>query len=203
MSSSRTFNYISIYSILKTLTSFISHCFACHQWQSWTGLFPGCLPKCLLCAGRFLSGLHPTYHFSFKRLSPDMLLANQLRKALFMQNYSQAGQRRHAHLQGRWDRRRELWFSPVVQLTKHWTSFLYLVCDLSSDGTGETLVLVPVPFSSVWDSPNKGCCLDFFPFSAKFSPRKAIFGSPPAVLLQATGYPLRSKSVFCATMAFS
>lgn len=68
MSGSCTFNYISSYSILKTLTSFISHCFACHQWQSQTELFAGCLPKCLLCARKFFSGLHPIYHFSIKKI---------------------------------------------------------------------------------------------------------------------------------------
>lgn len=68
MSGSHTFNYISSYSILKTLTSFISHCFTCHQGQSQIELFMSCLPKCLLCARKLLSGLHPTYHFSIKKI---------------------------------------------------------------------------------------------------------------------------------------
>jgi len=68
MSGGRTFNYISSYSVLKTLTSFISHCFACHEWQSQIDLFADCLPECLLYARKFLSGLHPTYHFSIKKI---------------------------------------------------------------------------------------------------------------------------------------
>lgn len=68
MSGSRTFNSVSSYSTLKSLTSFIRHCFSCHQWQARTESFPGCLPMCLLSARKFLSGLHPTYHFGMKKM---------------------------------------------------------------------------------------------------------------------------------------
>lgn len=181
MSRSHTFNYISSYSILKTLTSFISHCFACHQWRSRTELFAGCLPKSLLWARRFLSSLHPTCHLSFKRLSPDILLANQLRKALFMQNHSQAGWRRHAHLQGRWDRPRELWFSPVVQLTKHWTSFS--VSRLWSILMAQRKHRCRCPSAPSDTLPTRGCCLDFFPSSTKFSTQKGNSRFLPSKLL--------------------
>lgn len=177
MSSSPTFNYVSSYSILKTLTSFISHRFACHHWQPQIELFAGCLPQCLVCVRKFLSGFHPTYHFSVKKI----IIRRALGKAPQESNghaQSQPGRtERHAHVQGEVRDARELWFSPAVQLTKHRTSFLYLVCDLSSDGTGETLGLVPS--SSAPGSPSQRMLLRPCPPSAKSSTQKGNCTFPP------------------------
>lgn len=124
MSGSCTLNYIPSFSIFKALTFFISHCFACHQWQAWIEPFTGCLPKCLLWARPFLPGLHPTYHFSIKKdYHQTCSWQATSGKQRSCKTHSQAGQRRHAHSQGNVRRAGELWFFPVVQLTEHRTLY--------------------------------------------------------------------------------
>ena len=133
----------------------------------------------------------PPITLASKRLSSDMRLASHLRKAVFMQYCSQAGQRRHARLWGEVSNARELWFSPAVQLTKHWPSFLYLRCHLSPDSTGASaLQLSPRLY-------RRGDAARTTSLSARsFVPRKAILGFSPVVLLRATGNPPRWRSAF-------
>lgn len=102
----------------------------------------------------FLVSIPPITSAS-KRWSSDMLLASHLRKAMLMQNHSQAGQRTHAVLKAR--DTGELWFFPVGQLMKRWTSCPHLVHHLSTNGTVGTPL--PVPFKlSQW-----GTWASFFP----------------------------------------
>lgn len=156
MSGSRTFNYISSYSILKTLTSFISHCFACHQGQSRIELFTGCLPKCLLCPRK----LHPTYHFSIKKII--------IRHAL-----GKPPQESSVHAKSQPGRTKETcWFARQGERRQG-------AMVLSSSTTDKTLDLISVsstwfilwwhrgntvPFSSVPGSPSEGMLLGLLPF---------------------------------------
>lgn len=92
MSGSLTFNSVSSYSILNSLTSFIRHCCSCHQWRSRTESLPGCLPTCLLSARKFLSGLHPTYHLGMKKMIISHALGKPLQESRVHAQPQQAGE---------------------------------------------------------------------------------------------------------------
>lgn len=193
MSGSLTFNSVSSYRILKSLTSFIRHCFSCHQWWSRTESFPGCLPMCLWSARKFLSGLHPTYPFGMKKMIISHALGKAARESSVHAQAQRAGGRRHTGLQGEGTGAQlsELHLTPAPHWFGLWwhrgnsrASALWLSPRLSQRGDE--------PWASSLSAP---------------SLERQFQVSPQRPLLQATGYPLRWKSVpwlgIDATMPFS
>lgn len=184
MSGSCTLNCISSFSIFKALTFFISHCFACHQWQAWIEPFTGCLPECHLWARTFLPGLHPTYHFSTKKII--------IRHAL-----GKPPQESNAHAKSQPGRTKETCSFTRQSATRRGAVVL------SSSTTDQTLDLISVAgtwFVQWWHSGSTGASalqalpvgdpnLDFF----LLVPPKAILCF---FLLQAMGYSLWWKKLF-------
>lgn len=195
---SLTFNSVSSYSILKSLTSFIHHCFSCHQWWSRTESFPGCLPMCLLHARKVLSGLHPTYHFGMKKMVSRHALGNAPGKAASMHNHGGQGKE-------------------TCRLTGQGTGAMVL-----SGGTAGTTAPHPCipliwplmahrkqqgqrPLAQPQALPARGCSLGSSLPAQSLERQFQV--SPQWSQLQATGYPLRWKSIswlgIDATMPFS
>lgn len=166
MSGSRTVNYISSYSILKTLTSFINHCFSCHQWQSRIESFTGCLPKCLFCAleNSFLVSI-PPIALASKRLSSEHALGKPPQESRVHAKSQPGRTKETCSFARQGERRRGAMVLSSSTTDKRWTSLLYLVRDLSSHGTWETPG--PVPFSSVPGSPSEGVSLRLLPFRSE------------------------------------
>lgn len=183
MSGSLTFNCVSSYRVLKSLTSFIHHRFSCHQRWSWTESFPGCLPTCLLSARKFFSGLHPTYPFGMKKMIIRHALGKAARASSVRAQPQRVGGRKERRcFAGRGDRSLLLFGSTAGKTAP--PPCTSLIWPLMS------------PLAQPQAVPARGWASGFFPFSAKVG--KAIPAFSPAAPIASYRISTKVRECFMA-----